>query len=76
MVANEIDPMLWIWTLPAARSKNGKPRATPLVGLAREIVREALAGRDSRPLFGTGSGNALTSSHIGTCLLARRTSYP
>jgi integrase len=39
-------------------------------------VREALAGGGSRPLFGTGSGNALTSSHIGTCLLARRTRLP
>ena len=36
--AAEVDPDTWRWTLPAARSKNGRPRVTPLVGLAREIV--------------------------------------
>jgi integrase len=76
MAPDEIDTVRWIWTLPAARSKNGKPRVTPLVGLAREIVRKALTERKSRTLFGTGTGNALTSSHIGTCLLARRARLP
>jgi len=36
--AAEVDPDTWRWTLLAARSKNGRPRVTPLVGLAREIV--------------------------------------
>jgi integrase len=76
MALEEIDTALWNWTLPAARSKNGKPRVTPLVGLAREIVRDALAERKSRVLFGTGIGSALTSSHVGTCLLVRRTKLP
>ena len=51
IVSDEIDTGLWIWTLPAARSKNGKPEVTPLVGLAREIVRDALGKREARELF-------------------------
>jgi integrase len=76
MVSEEIDTALWIWTLPAGRSKNGRARVTPLIGSSREIVREALVERKSQFLFATGVGNALTSSHIGTCLLARRAKLP
>lgn len=39
----EINRDEWIWTLPAARSKNKRPRVTPLVGVARQIVEERLA---------------------------------
>ena len=76
IASDEVDCALWTWTLPATRSKNKKPRVTPLVGLARDIVETALAERKSRTLFTTGTGNQLTSSHIGTCLLARRRLLP
>src|SRR5436305_1691640 len=33
--ARDIDQSSWIWTLPAAKSKNSRARATPLVGIAR-----------------------------------------
>ncbi|MGA9203197.1 MAG: hypothetical protein WBZ67_22240, partial [Pseudolabrys sp.] len=39
----EVNRDEWIWTLPAARSKNKRPRVTPLVGVARQIVEERLA---------------------------------
>ena len=38
MMAGEVDTEAWTWTLPASRSKNGRERATPLVGIAREII--------------------------------------
>jgi integrase len=48
--AEEIDQN-WIWTLPASRSKNKRPRLTPLVGLARQIVSERLAVFERGSLF-------------------------
>ena len=45
IASDEVDSTLWTWTLPATRSKNKRPRVTPLVGLAREIVEIALAER-------------------------------
>ena len=33
----------WTWTLPAARSKNKRPRVTPLVGVARQIIEARLS---------------------------------
>jgi integrase len=40
--AEEIDRQKWIWTLPAGRSKNGRQRVTPIVGLAREMLEHRL----------------------------------
>jgi integrase len=51
--ADKIDREEWTWTLPAARSKNKRPRVTPLVGVARQIIEARLStvNRDhcSRP---------------------------
>ena len=66
----------WIWTLPAARSKNKRPRVTPLVGVARQIVEERLAVVSSGPLFTAGTGATLTAAHVGHCLLARGDKLP
>ena len=41
LCAEEIDRDKWTWTLPAARSKNKRPRVTPLVGVARQIIEVA-----------------------------------
>ena len=65
-----------IWTLPAARSKNKRPRVTPLVGVARQIVEERLAMVSSGPLFTAGTGATLTAAHVGHCLLARGDKLP
>jgi integrase len=62
MEADEIDTSKWIWTLPAARSKNGKARLTPLVGMARDIVEGRLT--PGRPLFPAVTGKPSTASHI------------
>src|SRR5262245_14953374 len=39
----EINQNEWIWTLPAARSKNKRPRVTPLVGAAQRIIEARLS---------------------------------
>jgi integrase len=36
--AEEIDRQKWVWTLPGGRSKNGRQRVTPIVGLARPML--------------------------------------
>jgi integrase len=59
MVADEIDTAKWLWTLPAERSKNGKARVTPLVGIARDILRSRLDVATQRLLFPTGTGKML-----------------
>jgi integrase len=66
----------WIWTLPAERSKNGKPRQTPLVGLGRQIVQMRLNVANEGPLFRAESGVAMTSAHVGHSLWARRNRLP
>lgn len=71
MDASEItmDGDQMVWTLPAARAKNKKERATPLIGWAREIVEAALQCSPSGLLFQTQStGKPLTSSHLGNAL--------
>ena len=72
----EINRDEWIWTLPAARSKNKRPRVTPLVGVARQIVEERLAVVSSGPLFTAGTGATLTAAHVGHCLLTRGDKLP
>ena len=49
--AEEIDRQKWVWTLPAERSKNGRQRVTPIVGIAREMLEQRLTGVEKGPLF-------------------------
>jgi integrase len=74
--AEEIDRQKWIWTLPAARSKNGRQRVTPIVGLAREILEQRLSGVEKGPLFVLENDAVMTSAHIGHYLLTRRARLP
>jgi integrase len=74
--AEEIDCQKWTWTLPAARSKNGRQRVTPIVGLAREMLDQRLAGVEKGHLFLLDKGVVVTSAHIGHYLLTRRTTLP
>jgi integrase len=72
----EIDRQKWIWTLPAARSKNGRQRITPIVGAAREILEQRLSAVEKGPLFVIETGAAMTSAHIGHYLLTRASKLP
>jgi integrase len=74
--AEEIDLQKWIWTLPPSRSKNGRQRVTPIVGLAREMLEQRLCVVEKGPLFLLENGSVMTSAHIGHYLLTRRTSLP
>jgi integrase len=56
---------LWLWTLPASRSKNKKPRVTPLIGLARELIEARIGVLDQGPLFTTEAGGPLYSGIVG-----------
>lgn len=74
MTVEELDTATWLWTLPALRSKNKKARVTPIVGIAREIIRRRLLRTSAGPLFVTAAGQPLTSMHLGHFLLDH--SYP
>ena len=74
--AKEIDCQKWTWTLPPSRSKNGRQRVTPIVGLAREMLEQRPSGVENGPLFLLEKGVVLSSAHIGHYLLTRRTSLP
>jgi integrase len=74
--AEEIDREKWVWTLPAARSKNGRQRVTPIVGAAREILGPRLSAVEKGPLFRLETGAIMTSAHIGHYLLTRRARMP
>jgi integrase len=74
MRAEEVDATNWVWTLPPARSKNGKERVTPLVGLAREIVDACLP--KAGPVFASETGKPLTAAHVGQTLIKRRKRLP
>jgi integrase len=76
LCAEEVDRCDWIWRLPAARSKNKKPRATPLLGTARRIIEVRLSTIQVGPLFTAKTGSALTSAHIGHYLLSRQDKLP
>ena len=76
LCAEEIDREEWIWTLPAARSKNKRPRVTPVVGVARQIIEARLSTVQSGPLFTAETGTVLTAAHIGHYLLARCDKLP
>ena len=76
LCAEEINRDEWTWTLPAARSKNKRPRVTPLVGIARGIIEARLSNIQSGPLFTAETGSVLTAAHIGHYLLPRRDKLP
>jgi integrase len=74
--AEEVDRDKWIWTLPASRSKNGRPRVTPIVGVAREILESRLYAVEKGALFRLETGPIMTSGHIGHYLLTRWARLP
>jgi integrase len=74
--AEEIDREQWTWTLPAARSKNKRPRVTPLVGVARQIIEARLSKISTGALFTADTGKPFMAAHIGHYLLARRDRLP
>jgi integrase len=76
LCAEEIDREEWNWTLPAARSKNKRPRVTPLLGAARQIIEARLSTVQSGALFLAETGTVLTAAHIGHYLLARSDKLP
>jgi integrase len=72
----EIDPETWVWTLPAARSKNKKPRLTPVVGIARDVLQSVIQKVGEGALFRSETGSVLKSVHVGQCLWSRRDRMP
>ena len=74
--AAEIDRETWLWTLPENRSKNGRPRVTPLVGLAREIVEPRLHSSPDGPLFWSERGLRLDSNLVASMLVKHRKKLP
>jgi integrase len=76
MSAEEFDCENWLWTLPAARSKNKRARVTPIVGMAREILRARLQDIHCGALFRTERGTTLKSVNIAQCLWTRRRRLP
>jgi integrase len=81
MVVPEFEPDAsgrLVWRLPAARSKNGRERLTPILGLALEILRSRLAtarAGDGR-LFIPASGKNLNATSVGTAIISRRGKMP
>jgi integrase len=76
IAAREIDRETWVWTLPADRSKNGRSRATPIVGLAREIAESRIKFAGEGALFLAEGGGPLTSNCVGSMLVKRRKQIP
>jgi integrase len=72
----EIDRQKWTWTLPPSRSKNGRQRVTPILGVAHEILEQRLSSVEKGPVFLLDKGVVVTSAHIGHYLLTRRTTLP
>lgn len=72
MDCTEFDTTAWLWVLPAARSKNKKPRVTPIIGIARAIIERRIAGRAKGPLFKTAKGFPISSLHMATALRDHR----
>ncbi len=68
----EIDQETWLWTLPGIRSKNGRPRVTPLIGMARAIVQHRLKTTSEGPLFRTENGDPLTANSVSSLIANRR----
>ena len=69
---------LLLWSLPAARSKNGSGRVTPIVGLALEILEQRLkaASKGDGRLFASRAGTSPNAGLIGKAIWARRSRMP
>jgi len=76
MAVAEIDQETWLWTLPGVRSKNGRSRVTPLLGLARRIVEIRLQTPKEGHLFTTEHGRVLTANCVASILVKRRKEIP
>jgi integrase len=76
MRAEELNRVEWLWTLPAARSKNKKLRVTPIIGVAREILSKRLRLSKDGPLFVNETGAALRSNDVGSAIVTRRKQIP
>lgn len=76
IIADEIDQDRWIWILPAERSKNKKPRQTPLVGSARDILVRRLSISNGGPLFSSGLGKPLDATCVASLLYKQRKLFP
>jgi integrase len=74
--AEEIDRERWLWSLPARRSKNKKPRVTPILGTASELLEPRLECVEVGPLFMIEGGAVMTSAHLGHYLLTRANRLP
>ena len=70
MRSREFDPATWVWTLPSERSKNGKPRMTPIIGRARDIIGARLPAADA--LFKSEVDTMLTSGLVASVLRNHR----
>jgi integrase len=66
MARDEIATNLMTWTIPGARTKNGKTHTVPLPPLARQIIGEALAAIDveQTQLFVGGRGAVCRSDDV------------
>jgi integrase len=62
-----------VWVLPAARSKNGAGRITPITGLALEIIERRIG---DGPLFASPSETLPNASIVGHAIIERRTRSP
>ena len=76
MVTGEVDQSAWVWTLPAERAKNKKPRLTPLIGGARALIAARIEAAEDEVLFPSESGGPHTSASIGSALYDRRDRLP
>jgi len=76
MTVEEFDLESFIWTLPAERSKNKKPKTLPIQGIAREIVVARIDGTRDGRLFATEFGNVLRSINVANLLVKRRSDFP
>ena len=65
-----------LWNLPAARSKNGSGRITPIVGLAREILEPRLKAANDGRLFASRAGTSPNAGLVGKAIRARRSRMP
>jgi integrase len=76
MQAEEFDRLRWTWTLPASRSKNKRPRVTPVLGKARQIIAARLNVVESGSLFAAERGGPMISTTVAYYLWAYRAKLP
>ncbi|TXM65684.1 tyrosine-type recombinase/integrase [Methylobacterium sp. WL12] len=64
ILAEEVDPVKATWTLPAARTKNKRPHAIPLVGEALAIARRLRSETPSGRLILSPRGKPLSPQNM------------